>query len=151
VPCHFRCALEIEEKAYPRLNTILALCLNVLLFGLKEAQVIAIGTFMLCIPLLIYLLKRPSPEVAIEAHSENCPDLIRIGLYPLAKGNKMDLVIFGADSEVDTNSVKETRQERRGRRLRKKREKMPQHGRSLVRVYKDAVLKRLKSPGTSEK
>jgi hypothetical protein len=63
----------------------------------------------------------------------------------------MDLVIFGADSEVDTNSVKETRQERRGRRLRKKREKMPQHGRSLARVYKDAVLKRLKSPGTSEK
>lgn len=63
----------------------------------------------------------------------------------------MDLVLFKADSEVDTNSVEETRQERRGRRLRKKREKMPQHGRSLARVYKDAVLKRLKSPGTSEK
>ena len=78
-------------------------------------------------------------------------DLIRIELYPSAKGNKMDLVLFGMDSKVDTNLVKETRQERRGKRLRKKREKMPQHGRSLARVYKDAVLKRLKSPGTSEK
>ena len=55
------------------------------------------------------------------------------------------------DSKVDINSVKKTKQEQRERRLRKKREKMPQHGRSLARVYKDAVLKRLKSPGTSEK
>jgi len=38
----------------------------------------------------------------------------------------------------------ETRQERRERRKRKKRERMPQHGKSLARVYKDAVLKRLK-------
>jgi len=72
-------------------------------------------------------------------------------LYPLAKENKMDLVLFKTDFKVDTNSVKETRQERRERRLRKKRQKMPQHGRSLARVYKDAILKRLKSPGTSEK
>ncbi len=37
----------------------------------------------------------------------------------------------------------ETRQERRERRKRKKREKIPQHGKSLSRVYKDAVLKRV--------
>lgn len=36
----------------------------------------------------------------------------------------------------------ETRQERREARLRKRGEKMLQHGRSLVRVYKDAILKR---------
>jgi hypothetical protein len=39
---------------------------------------------------------------------------------------------------------KKTRQERREERLRKKREKMPKHGRSLARVYRDAVLKRLR-------
>ncbi|MBE0415343.1 MAG: hypothetical protein IBX36_02215 [Dehalococcoidia bacterium] len=39
---------------------------------------------------------------------------------------------------------KETRQERRERRQRKKREKMPQHGKSLARVYRDAILKRLR-------
>ena len=37
-----------------------------------------------------------------------------------------------------------TRQERREERLRKKREKMPQHGKSLARVYRDAILKRLR-------
>ena len=36
----------------------------------------------------------------------------------------------------------ETRQERRERRRRKKQKKIPQHGKSLSRVYKDAVLKR---------
>ena len=38
----------------------------------------------------------------------------------------------------------ETRQERREKKLRKKREKMPQHGKSLGQIYKDAVLKRTK-------
>jgi hypothetical protein len=38
----------------------------------------------------------------------------------------------------------ETRQERREKRLKKKRGQMLQHGRSLVRIYKDAILKRLK-------
>jgi len=37
-----------------------------------------------------------------------------------------------------------TRQERRERKLRKKRERVPKHGRSLVRIYKDAILKRLR-------
>jgi len=38
----------------------------------------------------------------------------------------------------------ETRQERRERKLRKKREKIPQHGKNLAKVYRDAILKRLK-------
>ncbi len=41
---------------------------------------------------------------------------------------------------VDT----ETRQERREKRLKKKREKLPQHGRSLARIYMDAIRKRLR-------
>ena len=39
---------------------------------------------------------------------------------------------------------KETRQERREKRLKKKRERIPQHGRGLARIYKDVILKRLK-------
>jgi len=38
----------------------------------------------------------------------------------------------------------ETRQERREKRLNKKRERMPQHGRSLAKIYLDAIRKRLK-------
>ena len=38
----------------------------------------------------------------------------------------------------------EIRQERRDKKLRKKREKMPQHGRNLAKTYMDAILKRLK-------
>jgi hypothetical protein len=45
---------------------------------------------------------------------------------------------------VDENPKKKTRQERREERLRKKREKMPKHGKSLARVYRDAILKRLR-------
>ena len=36
----------------------------------------------------------------------------------------------------------ETKQERREKRLQKKRGEIPQHGRTLARVYRDAVLKR---------
>jgi len=39
---------------------------------------------------------------------------------------------------------KKTKQARREERRRKKREKIPQHGKSLARVYRDAVLKRLR-------
>jgi hypothetical protein len=39
----------------------------------------------------------------------------------------------------------ETRQERREKKLKKKRERMPKHGKSLARVYMDAILKRLRS------
>ncbi len=38
----------------------------------------------------------------------------------------------------------ETRQERRARKLQKKREQIAQHGKSLGRVYRNAVLKRAK-------
>jgi len=41
---------------------------------------------------------------------------------------------------VDT----ETKQERREKRLKKKRERMPKHGKNLARVYMDAILKRLR-------
>ncbi len=40
--------------------------------------------------------------------------------------------------------TEETRQQRREQKRQKKREKILQHGRSLVRVYKDAILKRVK-------
>ena len=44
-------------------------------------------------------------------------------------------------SELQKDEVV-TRQERRERRLAKKKEKMPQHGKTLARVYKQAVEKR---------
>ena len=37
----------------------------------------------------------------------------------------------------------ETRQERRERRLKKKRERMQKHGKGLARIYRDAILKAL--------
>jgi hypothetical protein len=36
-----------------------------------------------------------------------------------------------------------TRQERREKKLKKKRERMAKHGKNLARVYMDAILKRL--------
>ncbi len=38
----------------------------------------------------------------------------------------------------------DTRQERRAEKLRKKRERIPKHGKNLARIYMDAILKRLK-------
>ena len=38
----------------------------------------------------------------------------------------------------------ETRQERRDRKLKKKRERIPKHGKNLARVYIDALMKRLR-------
>ncbi len=38
----------------------------------------------------------------------------------------------------------ETRQERREKKLKKKRERIPKHGKNLVKIYRDAILKRLK-------
>ena len=37
-----------------------------------------------------------------------------------------------------------TRQERREKKLKKKRERMPKHGENLARIYMEAILKRLK-------
>jgi len=38
----------------------------------------------------------------------------------------------------------ETRQERREKKLKKKQERIPKHGKNLARVYMDAILKRLR-------
>jgi len=44
----------------------------------------------------------------------------------------------------------ETRQKRREKKLKKKQERIPQHGRSLARVYIDAILKRLRGGGSEQ-
>ena len=38
----------------------------------------------------------------------------------------------------------ETRQERREKKLKKKRERIPKHGRNLAKTYINAILRRLK-------
>ncbi len=48
-------------------------------------------------------------------------------------------------SGLDSEEIRpETRQERRARKLRVRRERMKKHGRSLAQIYRDAILKRLK-------
>jgi hypothetical protein len=39
---------------------------------------------------------------------------------------------------------KKTRQERREKKLKKKRERMPKHGKNLAKIYIDAIMKRLR-------
>ncbi|MCX6003712.1 MAG: hypothetical protein NTX46_04795 [Chloroflexi bacterium] len=46
------------------------------------------------------------------------------------------------DAEFVNHS--EIRQERRERKLKKKQERVAKHGKGLVKIYRDAVLKRLK-------
>jgi hypothetical protein len=41
----------------------------------------------------------------------------------------------------------ETRQKRREKRLKKKRGRIPKHGKNLINIYNDAVLKRLRKQG----
>ncbi len=41
------------------------------------------------------------------------------------------------------NNQSETRQERREKKIQKKQERIPKHSRSLARVYKEAILKRI--------
>jgi len=43
-----------------------------------------------------------------------------------------------------SNEKIETRQERREKKLQKKRKRMPKHGKNLAKIYMDAILKRLK-------
>jgi len=43
-----------------------------------------------------------------------------------------------------SNNEAETRQERRQKKLKKKRERMPKHGKNLAKVYIDALMKRLR-------
>jgi len=38
----------------------------------------------------------------------------------------------------------ETRQEHREKKLKKRRERMSQHGKNLAKIYMDAIMKRLK-------
>jgi hypothetical protein len=38
----------------------------------------------------------------------------------------------------------ETRQERRDKKLKKKRERIPKHSKNLARIYMEAILKRLR-------
>ena len=45
------------------------------------------------------------------------------------------------------NDEIETKQERREKKLKRKRERMPKHGKNLAKVYMDAILKRLKRRG----
>jgi hypothetical protein len=47
--------------------------------------------------------------------------------------------------------VKETKQERREKRRAKGKAKMPQHGKSLARIYRDAVRKRVKEEDRESK
>jgi hypothetical protein len=43
-----------------------------------------------------------------------------------------------------SNEQAETKQERREKKLKKKRERIAKHGKSLAKIYMDAILKRLK-------
>ncbi len=46
-----------------------------------------------------------------------------------------------------TNNEVETKQERREKKLQKKRERMAKHGKNLAKVYMDAIMKRLRGKG----
>jgi hypothetical protein len=43
-----------------------------------------------------------------------------------------------------SNNGAETRQERREKKLRKKKDRMAKHGKGLARTYMDAIMKRLR-------
>jgi len=43
-----------------------------------------------------------------------------------------------------TDNEVETKQERREKKLQKKRERMAKHGKNLARIYMDAIMKRLR-------
>ena len=47
----------------------------------------------------------------------------------------------------ESDNHAETRQQRREKKLQKKRERMPKHGKGLARIYVEAVMKRLKGRG----
>jgi len=49
--------------------------------------------------------------------------------------------------ENDQSGTAETRQDRREKKLRKKRERVPKHGRSLAEMYRRVIFKRLKGGG----
>ena len=56
------------------------------------------------------------------------------------------------EKPTDENQLAgKTRQEQRERRRKKERAKMPQHGKGIVKVYRDAVLKRAKDADARRK
>lgn len=50
-----------------------------------------------------------------------------------------------------SNDDLETRQERRDKRLKKNKERIPKHGKNLARVYMDAILKRFRGKEENKK
>jgi hypothetical protein len=50
-----------------------------------------------------------------------------------------------------TDEEVETRQERREKKLQRKQERMAKHGKSLARVYMDAIMKRISMEGLRKK
>ncbi len=46
-------------------------------------------------------------------------------------------------SDTEDENVLETRQQRRQKKLDKKKERIQKHGKSLAQTYRDAILKRL--------
>ena len=44
----------------------------------------------------------------------------------------------------------ETKQERREKRLKKKKERIPKHSKGLVKIYRDAILRRLRGKKDDE-
>jgi hypothetical protein len=50
-----------------------------------------------------------------------------------------------------TNDEVETKQERREKKLQKKRERMAKHGKNIAKVYMDAIMKRLSMKGLRKK
>jgi len=56
------------------------------------------------------------------------------------------------EERVDEHRLaRKTRQERRARRLAKEKARIPQHGKGLVKVYRDAIRKRARGAGSSRK
>jgi hypothetical protein len=47
------------------------------------------------------------------------------------------------DSSLPANDSERTRQEAREEKLRKKKQKIKQHGKGLVKIYKNAITKRV--------
>jgi hypothetical protein len=50
-----------------------------------------------------------------------------------------------------TDNEIETKQERREKKLQKKRERMAKHGKNIAKVYMDAIMKRLSMKGLRKK
>ena len=47
-------------------------------------------------------------------------------------------------SDIENENGLETRQQRRQKKLQKKKERIRKHGKGLIKTYRDAILKRLR-------